>query len=95
MRDPFYAKIVEALSGRLDGDLFEQCACDLLREEHPTLAAIPGGSDFGMDGKTAGDGPFLVATTSGRVIRNLTTSLKSVTRSGILVGKSSWQHLKC
>ena len=82
-RDPFRAKIVEALSGRLDGNLFEPCACDLLRSEYPTLVPIPGGSDFGMDGETAGDGPFLVATTDESPIRNLTRSLNSVLRSGV------------
>ena len=35
IRDPFYRKIVEGLEGRLDPELFEQCASDILRHWHP------------------------------------------------------------
>lgn len=82
IRDPFYRDILARLGGRLDEDAFEACACDLLRQEFPTLVPIPGGSDGGMDGATAGSGPFLVATTSPDVIRNLTRSLKSYLKNG-------------
>jgi hypothetical protein len=82
IRDPFYRDILARLGGRLDEDAFEACACDLLRREFPTLVPIPGGSDCGMDGATAGSGPFLVATTSPDVIRNLTRSLKSYLKNG-------------
>ena len=53
MRDEFYQRIIAGLSGSLDADLFEHCACDLLREAYPTLAPIKGGSDSGMDGAIA------------------------------------------
>jgi hypothetical protein len=76
-RDPFEEAIVQRLEGKLDPAIFEACACDLLRDAFPTLAPLPGGSDTGMDGVTAGDGPFLVATTEQQPLRNLTRSLES------------------
>ena len=36
-RDPFYRQIVARLNESLDPELFEQCAADLLRANHPTL----------------------------------------------------------
>ena len=82
IKDPFYRKIIEALTEPLNGDLFERCAADLLRNEFPTLVPIPGGQDQGIDGVTAGSGPFLVATTTEDVIGNLTTNLDSYLESG-------------
>jgi len=85
IRDPFYRKIVEGLEGKLDPELFEQCAADLLRSGHPTLVPIRGGADAGMDGAVA-DGrgpPFpLVCTTAKDVIGNLTRSLDSYVAKG-------------
>jgi len=85
MRDDFYQHIISALQGPLDADLFEHCACDLLRSAYPTLAPIKGGSDSGMDGAIA-DGlgePFpMVCTTDVDVLRNLTRSLKSYVAHG-------------
>jgi len=77
-RDPFYNEIVRRLAGRLDPDLFERAAVQLLRQHHPTLVPIRGGDDSGMDGAVAdGKGePFpLVSTTEKSVISNLTRSL--------------------
>jgi hypothetical protein len=85
IRDPFYRDIVERLSGRLDPDLFERCASDLLRDEWPTLVPVRGGTDAGMDGAIAkGEGPAfpLVCTTAQDVIGNLTHSLNSYLRDG-------------
>jgi len=79
IRDPLYRKIVDGLKGPLDGELFEQCAADLLREYEPGLVPIRGGSDRGMDGAILdGDGSAypLVATTQENVIGNLTWNLK-------------------
>jgi len=79
IRDPLYRKIVDGLKGPLDGELFEQCAADLLREYEPGLVPIRGGSDRGMDGAILdGDGSAypLVATTQENVIGNLTGNLK-------------------
>ncbi len=85
MRDPFYRDITKRLSGPLDPALFEQCACDILRDAHPTLAAIRGGADAGMDGAIA-DGKGLafplVCTTSKDVIGNLRKNLESYMHSG-------------
>lgn len=77
MADPFYQELINALASPLDEDRFELCAASLLTTEFPTLVPIRGGTDSGMDGATAGDGPFLVSTTSEDVIGNLTGSLKS------------------
>lgn len=77
MADPFYEEIMQALAGPLDKDRFELCAASLLTKEFPTLVPIRGGTDSGMDGVTASDGPFLVCTAGKDVIGNLTGSLKS------------------
>ena len=86
MRDPLYRAIEERLGERLDPELFERCAVDLLREVHPGLVPIRGGDDGGMDGAIAdsrGGAPLpLVATTAGSVIGNLTRSLESYRRGG-------------
>ena len=85
IRDPFYRRIIEGLGGRLDPELFEQCASDVLRHWHPTLIPIRGGGDAGMDGAVAdGQGPAfpLICTTGKDVIGNLTRSLDSYVGSG-------------
>ncbi len=71
--------------GKLDPELFEQCAADVLRTIHPTLVPIRGGSDAGMDGAIAKKGglPYpLVTTTSKKVSVNLERSLKSYVQHG-------------
>ncbi len=85
LRDPFFLKIVEGLKARLDPELFERCAVDLLREIYPGLVPIRGGSDAGMDGAIPdGEGVALplVCTTSKNVIGNLTRNLKSYLDAG-------------
>jgi|SRR6266550_2418089 len=84
-RDPFYRDIERVLGGKLDPELFEQCAADVLRTIHPTLVPIRGGSDAGMDGAIAKKGglPYpLVTTTSKKVSVNLERSLKSYVQHG-------------
>jgi len=85
IRDPFYQDIVQGLNSRLDPELFEQCANDLLRNIFPELVPIRGGSDAGMDG-AIGDAEGvafpLVATIQEDVIGNLTRSLNSYLRNG-------------
>jgi hypothetical protein len=84
-RDPFYQQILERLGGPLDSDLFERCAADLLRREHPTLVPIRGGSDAGMDGAIAdGEGTAypLVTTTGTNVIGNLDRNLEAYKAGG-------------
>lgn len=84
-RDPFYRDIIKGLNGPLDAELFERCACDLLRAFYPTLVPIRGGSDMGMDGAIADgkESPFpLVCTTAKDVSRNLKQSLGSYLEEG-------------
>lgn len=84
-RDPFYLQIVNRLGDRLDPELFERCAADILRDEIPTLTPIRGGGDLGMDGAVADlDGPAfpLVCTTSDDVIGNFGQSLSSYVQQG-------------
>jgi hypothetical protein len=85
IRDPFYQDIIERLKGKLDPELFEQCAADLLRKIYPGLVPIRGGSDAGMDGAigdTKGVAYPLVSTTQPDVIRNLTENLNSYLKRG-------------
>lgn len=76
-RDPLRKQITDALSEKLDGDLFEACMCDVLRAEWPTLIPVPGGNDAGSDGAWLNDDGrgILVATTQKNVIGNVTRNL--------------------
>ena len=86
VRDPLYRAIEERLAGRLDPEMFERCAVDLLREVYPGLVPLRGGDDGGMDGAIAdsrGGVPMpLVVTTAGSVIGNLNQNLESYRRGG-------------
>jgi len=80
IRDLLYRQIIERLGERLDPELFEQCAADLLRSVYPTLVPIRGGVDAGRDGAIAdGEGEAfpLVATTGKDVLGNLARNLHS------------------
>ncbi len=83
-RDPFYGEILDRLGQPLDPDVFERCACDLLRVDFPSLVPVRGGVDSGMDGAIAdGEGPAfpLICTTSNDVLGNLRKNLNSHLKS--------------
>gem|GEM_PF-556156 len=85
VRDPHHQAIIDALNRRLDPEVFEVCAVDLLKKEWQTLAPVSGGSDDGYDGAVAqlGGEPFpLVVTTSSRVKDNLERNLKRALSGG-------------
>ena len=83
--DPLYASIEKGLGERLDPDLFERCAVELLREVYPGIVPVTGGDDGGMDGSisigTRSPLP-LIATTSQDVLGNLTRNLDSYLQTG-------------
>lgn len=82
IRDPFLKSILDGLGKKLDPDVFEHCAADLLRSDWPTLVPVPGGTDSGVDGIAAlPKGPLLITTTQAQVIENLKKSLKSYLKS--------------
>ena len=85
VRDPLYRSIEKGLGERLDPELFERCAVELLREVYPGIVPIRGGDDGGMDGaiSSAGGMPLpLMATTGKDVLRNLKDNLDSYRRTG-------------
>ena len=85
VRDPLYRSIEKALGERLDPELFERCAVDLLRDAYPGIVPIRGGDDGGMDGAiTIGSGGSvpLVVTTGKDVLGNLERNLDSYRRTG-------------
>ena len=86
VRDPLYRAIQKRLDERLDPEMFERCAVDLLRAVFPGLAPIRGGDDGGMDGAIAdarGGSPLpLVVTTAKDVIGNVTKNLKTYRGNG-------------
>lgn len=84
VRDPLYRSIEKGLGERLDPDLFERCAVELLRDVYPGIVPISGGGDGGMDGaiSTGAGSPLpLIATTAERVSENLRRSLESYHRT--------------
>ena len=87
VRDPLYRSIEKRLGERLDPDLFERCAVELLREVYPGIVPIAGGGDGGMDGAISiGTGsplPLIATTTAAeRVSGNLKRNLGSYRRAG-------------
>ena len=85
VKDPLWRAIQRELGRRLDPELFERCAVDLLQEAYPGLTPMSGPGDGGADGAIATpDGPWtpLVCTTSRDVIGNLTKNLESHRASG-------------
>lgn len=84
--DPHHRAILDALNGRLDPEVFEQCAVELLQADWSGLVPIRGGQDDGFDGAVV-DGPShepfpLVVTTGSALVRNLKTSLDSALSKG-------------
>lgn len=83
IRDPLYRSIIKSLSGDLDGDTFERCAQDLLRDAYPTLVPMVGGDDAGFDGAIGTpEGPYPLCCTVdkagplGNFRKNISTYLK-------------------
>lgn len=74
---------------RIDPNLFEECATDLLTNTYPNLIPISGGSDHGRDADLADkeQPPIRVAITSSRTYegarKNLRSSLDSLKRHHI------------
>lgn len=80
MRDPFIHDIENALDGRIDTDLFEKLAAELVQSKgYPTNLSV-GGSDGGYDFELCmpeqEPGPGIV-TTSDRVMGNLRRNLQA------------------
>lgn len=85
VRDPLYRSIEKGLDERLDPNLFERCAVELLREVYPGIVPVTGGDDGGMDGSIpigAGSPIPLITTTGKDVLGNLTRNLGSYRRTG-------------
>ena len=76
--DPHHQAILDALDGKLDPEVFEECARALLRREWPSLVSVRGGADDGFDGAVAAPAgePFPLAVTTGeKLVDNLADSL--------------------
>ncbi|MYA61887.1 MAG: hypothetical protein F4X94_04870, partial [Dehalococcoidia bacterium] len=85
MSDTLYRAIQEAIVRPLDGEKFERCAVDLLREHYPSLRPVEGGNDAGMDGLgELSDGTpfFLVATVEKDGRANLERNVRSYISAG-------------
>ena len=85
MTDPLYQQILDGLAGELDPKVFEDCACDLLRDIYPSLVPVRGGNDAGMDGAISdmeGEAFPLICTTRQDFRRNLAESLDSYVARG-------------
>ncbi len=85
MPDRLYDAIARAIEKPVDGDVFERCAVELLREYYPTLRPVEGGGDAGMDGVGElpdGERFFLVSTVSKDARGNLDRNVKSHLKAG-------------
>ena len=84
--DSHHRAILVGLETRLDPEVFEACAVDLLRHIWPSLIHVRGGGDDGFDGAVA-DGnsrePFpLIVTTDKIPVGNLIKNLNQAQRRG-------------
>jgi len=86
MPDRLYDAILTAINKPLDGELFEQCAVDLLRQHYyASLRPVEGGQDAGMDGigeLPDGEEFFLVSTVSEDARANLDRNIRSYLDAG-------------
>lgn len=88
VRDPLYQQIRRGLHDLKDGNNFESCANDLLRQIYPSLAPREGGGDAGLDGLIANEDKSsiqLICTTGQDVLGNLSGSIEANLKAG---GKS-------
>jgi hypothetical protein len=79
-RDTLYRQIRRGLRELKDGDTFESCANDLLRQIYPSLASREGGDDAGLDGLIANEDKSsiqLICTTGLDVLGNLSGSIQA------------------
>lgn len=83
--DPFYGQILSRLDSRLDSEVFEACAVELVRLDGYAAVPVLGGNDAGMDGAIAdaqGEPLPLVTTTGKDCIGNLTSNLNQYVDKG-------------
>lgn len=78
--DSHHRAILQRLNERLDPEIFEACATDLLQKNMlPGLVPVRGGSDDGFDGAIVNDAsgePFpLIVTTSQELVQNFSKNL--------------------
>ena len=80
-RDEYHQQILVELGGRLDPEVFEQCAVDLIAQAGVPVVPVVGGGDGGFDGAVTdletGRPIPLVATTAGNSVGNLKKNLTS------------------
>ena len=85
MPDQLYEAIKRAINEEVDGDEFERCVVDLLRDYYPSLRPLSGGNDAGQDGMFElpdGRRGFIVSTTERDYAGNLRGSVKSHLKAG-------------
>lgn len=77
--DSHHRAILEGLNEKLDPEIFEACATDLLKVMWPRLVPVRGGGDDGFDGAVAdrtSEEPFpLIITTSQNLTQNFNKNL--------------------
>ncbi len=94
-------RIEQALATRrLDHNLFERCAQDLLIETYPGLTPIPGGTDWGRDADIHGIGteiPTRLLATASRTLegvrKNMLRGIVSMEQHGILLPRGGERSL--
>ena len=83
--DPHHEKILHALDGHLDYEVFEQCAVELVRQDGWSVVPVTGGKDDGFDGAVAdGEGePLpLISTIGEDLVGNFKKNLKQTQNQG-------------
>ena len=89
--DPHHEKILHALDGHLDYEVFEQCAVELVRQDGWSVVPVTGGKDDGFDGAVAvGEGePFpLISTIGEDLVGNLRKNLQQAQLKGWMADRA-------
>lgn len=87
--DDLHNSILQALEGKLNPELFEQCAVDLIGQEIGGVVLVGGVKDGGVDGavwdKKGGEPIPLIVTTAKDILSNLKKNLNTLKKNHLAI----------
>ncbi len=87
--DDLHNSILQALEGKLNPELFEQCAVDLIGQDIGGVVLVGGVKDRGFDGavwdKKVGEPTPLIVTTAKDILSNLKRNLNTLKKNHLAI----------